>query len=66
MSLSEALPTTQLTLCRSLHAEALQAIASEGLARGPYVAPAARARFEPTTFRSKGTDFTNTPPRLSE
>ena len=27
----------QLTLCRSLHAEALQATASEGLAQGPYV-----------------------------
>src|SRR6218665_3882905 len=26
----------QLTLCRSLHAEALQATASEGLAQGPW------------------------------
>jgi len=34
----------QLTLCRSLHTEALQATASEGLAQGPYVA--ARAIFE--------------------
>jgi len=36
-----------LTLCRSLHAEALQAIASEGLAQGPYVA--VRAGFAPTS-----------------
>ena len=28
----------QLTLCRSLHAGALQASVSEGLAQGPYVA----------------------------
>jgi len=44
---SEAL--LQLTLCRSLHAEALQATASEGLAQGPYVA--AKAGFEPTTLK---------------
>ena len=37
----------QLTLCWSLHAEALQATASEGLAQGRYVA--ARAGFEPAT-----------------
>ena len=43
----------QLILCRSLHAEALQATASEGLAQGPYVA--AGAGFEPATIRSKGT-----------
>ena len=48
----------QLTLCRSLHAEALQATVSEGLAQGPYVA----VRFEPTTLRSKGIDPTNAPP----
>src|SRR6218665_3534001 len=54
----------QLTLCRSIqtiHAEALQAVASEGLAEGPYVA--ARAGFEPTNLRAKGIDSTNAPPR---
>ena len=51
----------QLTLCRSLHAEALKATASEGLAQGPCVE--ARAEFEPTTLRSKGIDSTNAPPR---
>ena len=45
------------------HAEAPQAIASERLAQGPYVA--ARAGFEPTTLRSKGIEFTNAPPRLT-
>src|SRR6218665_1227162 len=35
----------QLTLCQSLHDEALQATASEGLAQGPYVA--ARVGFNP-------------------
>src|SRR6218665_295299 len=51
----------QLTLCRSLHAETLQATASEGLAQGLYMA--ARAGFEPATFRSTGIDSTNAPPR---
>ena len=51
----------QLALCRSLHAEALQATASEGLAQGPYVA--AREGFKPRTLRSKGVDSTNAPPR---
>src|SRR6218665_2239102 len=51
---SMSLRPQQLTLCRSLHAEALQTTASEGLAQGPYVA--ARAGFEPATIRSKGTD----------
>jgi len=46
----------QLTLSRSLHAEALQATVSEGLAQGPYLA--ARAGFEPT----KGIVSTNAPP----
>ena len=50
----------QLTLCRSLHAEALQVTASEGLAQSPYVA--ARAGFEHTTFQSKGIDSTSAPP----
>ena len=49
----------QLTLCRSLHAEELQAIASERLAQGPYMA--ARAGFEPTTLRSNGVVSTNAP-----
>ena len=51
----------RLTLCRSLHAQALQATVSEGLAQEPYVA--ARARFEPMTLWSKGIDSTNAPPR---
>ena len=51
----------QLTLCRSLHAEALQATVSEGLPQGPCVA--ARAGFAPTTHRSNGIDSTNAPPR---
>src|SRR6218665_1954506 len=34
----------QSTLCRSLHAEAIEATLSEGLARGPYIA--GRAMFE--------------------
>ena len=50
----------QLMLCRSLHNKALQAIASEGLAQGPYMA--ARAWFEPTIHRSKGIASTNVPP----
>ena len=51
----------QLTLCRSLHAEALQATESDGLAQGPYVM--ARAGFETTILRSKGIDSTNATPR---
>ena len=61
MSLSETLPTTATTLCRSLHAEALQAIVSEGLAQGPHVA--ARAEFEPMTLWLKCIDSTNAPLR---
>ena len=60
MSLSEALPITPVDAVWSLHAETLQATASDGLARGPYVA--ARAGFEPTTLRSKGSDSTNASP----
>ena len=52
----------QLTLCRSLHAEALQAIAGKGLAQGPYMA--ARAGFEPTTLWLNGVVSTNAPPCL--
>ena len=62
MSLSEALPTTAIILCRNLHAEELQATASEGLAQGP-VYVAARAGFEHATLRSKGIDSTNAVPR---
>ena len=40
-------------------AEAPQATASEGLAKGPVVV--ARARFEPTTLRTKGDKSTNEP-----
>ena len=43
------------------HAEAPRATASERLAQGPYVA--AKARFEPTTFRTKSDESTNEPPR---
>ena len=50
----------QLTLCWSLHIEALQATAGKGLAQGPYMA--ARAGFEPTTLWSNGVISTNTPP----
>ena len=57
---SEAFPTT---LYRSLHAEALHATVSEGLAQSAYVA--ARAGFEPTTLRSKGIESTNEPPHLT-
>ena len=47
----------QMTQCRSLHAEELQATVSEGLPQGPYVA--AKAGFEPTTLQSKGIASTN-------
>src|SRR6218665_1296496 len=60
LSLSEAPRPQQLTLCRSLHAKALQAIAGKGLAQGPYMA--ARAGFEPTTLRSNRVVSTNAPP----
>ena len=41
------------------HGKASQAIVSEGLAQGLYVA--ARARFEPTTLRTKGNESTDEP-----
>src|SRR6218665_2401911 len=50
----------QLRLCRSLRAEALQVIVSEGLAQGPYVV--ARVGFEPMTIWLKGIDSINVPP----
>ena len=43
------------------HAEAPQAIASEGLAQSSYVVP--REVFEPATLRTKGVKSTNEPPR---
>src|SRR6218665_521977 len=55
--------TQKLTLCRSSHAEALQATVSEGLAQGSW--RASRAGFEPMSFRSKGIDSTNVPPYLT-
>ena len=45
------------------HAEAPQAIASEGLAQGPYVA--ARVGFKPTTLRSKDIASINVPSRIT-
>ena len=48
-------------MCRSLHAEALQAPVSEGLAQGPYVAT--RVGFEPANLRTEGTEHTTKPPR---
>src|SRR6218665_3575228 len=57
---SEALPTASLTLCRSSHAEALQATTCEGLAQGPDVA--ARVGLKPETFRTQGTEPTTEPP----
>src|SRR6218665_1351741 len=56
---SEALPTQQDAVSE-FHAEALQAIASEGLAQRRYVA--ARTGFEPMTLRSTGINSTNEPP----
>src|SRR6218665_1056772 len=44
-----------------LHAEEPQTTASEGLAQGPYMA--ARYGFQPATFRTKGAESTNAPPR---
>ena len=43
------------------HADAPKETASEGLAKGPYLA--ARAGFEPTTLQTKGDESTNEPPR---
>jgi len=46
---SEVLTTTALLLCRNLHAEALQATVSEGLAQDPYMA--ARVGCDPPDAR---------------
>ena len=43
------------------HAEAPLATASEGFAKGPYVAD--RAGFETATLRTKGDESINEPPR---
>ena len=59
--LREALPTTALILCRSLHAEALQATASELLAQGPYVV--ARVGFEPATLQAPNLPLSHHAPR---
>src|SRR6218665_4171100 len=58
MGLSEALPTTAiLTMSRSLHVDALACTTYPIIGVATYVAyVAARAGFEPTTFRSKGID----------
>jgi len=44
------------------HAEALQAIASKGLAQGHYMYVTAKAGFKPTTFQTKGVESANEPP----
>jgi len=49
----------QLTLCLSLHVEALQATVSKGLAQGSYMA--VRAGFEPMSLR-KDIIFASAPP----
>ena len=49
---SEVLPTLALILCQGWHVEALQAIASEGLAQGSYVV--ANMGFELATLRMQG------------
>src|SRR6218665_677013 len=57
---SEALPTTALILCRSLHAEALQATASEG--QGHYTGWLEwDSNLQP--FRQKAPNPTTEPPR---
>ena len=53
-------PDTALAVSE-FHAEAPQATANEGLAQ--WFCVAARARFEPTTFQTKGVESTNEPPR---
>ena len=60
MSLSEALPTTALILCRSEHTQALQATVSEGLVQGPYI----RGVWEsnPRAFGRKTPNSTTEPP----
>src|SRR6218665_3036786 len=61
ITLSEELPITAIYTESEFTREALQATVSEGLVHGPYVA--ARAEFEPTTYRLKGIVSTNAPPR---
>src|SRR6218665_3867004 len=53
----------QLTLCRSLHAEALQATVSEVKDLPKVPGMASRAGFEARAFRSEGIDPTNVPQR---
>ena len=52
---------SEALLTQNGYAKAPQAIASEGLAQGPYVA--ARSGFESMTLRTKGDEYTNEPPR---
>jgi len=59
---SEALPTHR-GYCVEVSRRSATGIAVENLAQGPYVA--ARAEFEPTTFRTKGDESTDEPPRTS-
>src|SRR6218665_1374956 len=54
-------PDTTRILLPEFHAKAPQAIASEGLDQGPYVATI--AEFEPATLRTKGVESTSAPPR---
>ena len=54
--------TASMDTVAEFHAEAPQAIVSEILAQGSYVA-AARVGFEPATLRTKGIESTNAPPR---
>ena len=55
-----AAPDYSTDTVSKFHNEAPQAISSEGLAQGPYVA--ARVGFEPVTLRTKGIESANEPP----
>src|SRR6218665_145345 len=54
---SDALPITALPLFPNCHVEALESTVSEGVT---YMA--AKAGFEPATFRMQGTELTSEPP----
>ena len=53
--------TARMFTVLEFHAEAPQAIASEGLTQGPYVV--VKAGFEPATLRTCGAESTKEPPR---
>src|SRR6218665_581244 len=53
-------PDCSIDTVSELIREALQATASEGLAKSPYVA--ARVGFEPSTLRTKDAELTTEPP----